>query len=320
MSDKLISLTAEGAHILSPEIANKLAKKNISPSLVTGLEGCHARWLADQYVVKEVVEEEPDNAAIRGSLYHKIMEDFFALPQDERTTNQIKKITKASLISDDFKVLQEYPEAIKWIREAINGYYSMGGKPQEVTIADIVLEGKDAKPGIELFVKDQIGDSSRPTLGFVDQIVVDNVRNDGSVVINDWKSGAKAKHYKANGKNEDGLPEQRQQILYTEILRANDVRVSGARLIYPIAREVIKVDLANEELRTRAINDVEKADKKLDKLLETNTFGLKPGFLCSWCPLSHGCPSAEIKPYDKMMKAFAAQPTIEQLESVVEFS
>src|SRR5579875_2106361 len=114
MSDKIISLGRDGAHILSSDIAEGLTRKKISPSLVSSLEGCPARWLGDQFVTKLVVEEEPDNAAVRGSLYHKIMEDFFALPAEERTTDRIKQLTKEALKSDDFKVLQQYPEAIKW--------------------------------------------------------------------------------------------------------------------------------------------------------------------------------------------------------------
>ncbi len=314
-------MDAEGAHIIDDNVREQLSRKNISPSLVTGLEGCHARWLADQYVVREIVKEEPDNAAIRGSLYHKVMEELFALPAGERTTDKVKELLNQTINLPEFVTLKQYPEAISWIKKAINGYYSMGGKPEQVKIATLTLNEKDGpKSGIELFVKDKVGNASRPTLGFIDQIVEDPTRDDGSVVINDWKTGSKAKQYKPKNKYEEGLAEQRQQILYTEILRSHGVKVSGARLVFPIARQVVKVDLASAELRERAISDVEKADEKLDRLLETNSFKYSPGILCAWCPLAKCCPKADIKPIEKAKVAFSTQPGIELLDLAIEFA
>lgn len=186
INEPRITLTSDGAHITSPETAEKIEKKNLSASLITGLNSCSVRWLADSFVIRDIVEEEPDNAARRGSLFHKIMEDFFIYPPAERTTSLLKKIVKEVLVSEEFIDLSRSPEAVAWLKDAINGYYSMGGRPQQVEIAEITLHGK-TKPGLETFVKGKIGDTERDILGFVDRIVVDQKKDDGSVIVEDWK-------------------------------------------------------------------------------------------------------------------------------------
>ena len=322
----LISFDKAGAHVVSPYVSEKLAKKKISPSMITGLEGCGARWLADSFVMDQLVDEEPDNAARRGSLFHKVMEDLFALPPEERTHDAVKRFVKENLESDDYKDLGKIKDAVLWLRGAINGYYNMGGDPTKVKIAQLERTGtkKDGTPfskveaGIEIFVQGQIGNAKRPTLGFIDQVIEDPTRDDGSVIIQDWKSGAKAKKYNPNRKSEDGLPEQRQQIIYSILLRQEGIKVSGARLVFPVAKEVVDVHLGNEDLYNRVIRDVEETDRKLDVMIENNTFELKPSFLCAWCPLAKICPKAEIKPYDKMMAAFSSQPDPEVLTKGIE--
>lgn len=323
----LISFDQEGAHVVSPYVAEKLANKSISPSMITGLEGCHARWLADSFVMEHLVPEEPDNAGRRGSLFHAVMEDLFDLPPEERTHAAVKRIVKERLTTGEYADLGRIPEAVKWLREAINNYYNMGGDPQKVEIAELerTKTKKDGttfvkkEKGIEIFVKGKIGNARRATLGFIDQVIVDPTRDDGSVIVQDWKSGKKAKEYKEKNKGEDGLAEQRQQIIYSILLRKEGFKVSGARLIFPVPRKVVTVQLDNERLFNRVIKDVEATDEKLDVLIETNTFGLKPSFLCSYCPLAKACPQAKLMPYDGPAAAYASQPELDVLAKGIEF-
>jgi len=204
---------------------------------------------------------------------------------------------------------------------AVKNYYEMGGDPRRIDISRISLDGKAPQKGLEMFVKGNLGGAERDTLGFVDMISDDpNTAKEGreSVIISDWKSGAKPKIWKSHTKSTEGLAEQRQQIIYTKILRNKGIDVSGARLIYPVAKTIVKVDMNDEGLFDRVDQDVKKTDEVLDTLLETNEFEFKPSFLCSWCPLSKFCAKAQIKPYQKMQDAYAKQPEYSELESGIE--
>lgn len=314
----LVSMDYEGVHLVHPKVVEAFEKKNISASLITGIETCPAKWAISSFVESEVVEQEPDNAARRGSLFHQVMENFFALPPEERTTDRIKEEVDTVLQSDEYVDLSTNPEVIAWIRDAVNGYYTMGAKPQNIKIAKLSVRGQEPQDGLEIFVKGKIGKAKRQTLGFIDRVIYNNKRNDGSIVIEDYKSGAKAKKYKKHLKSMDGWPEARQQLIYTILLRQDDIDVSGARLIFPVARDVVNVDVDDQELLEKVIEDVEKADKALDNFAETNTFEYKPSFICAWCVASPICPVAQIKPYAKMQEAYAKQPEPEVLETAIE--
>lgn len=589
ITEPLISLDQYGAHVRSKEVADKLAKKNLSPSLITGLNDCAARWLANTFVVRDLVEEEPDNAARRGSIFHKVMEDLFLLEPDERTPAMVRELVNQTLASEEFRDLEHNTDVITWLRSAINNYYSMGADPRKVQVAEVALNtkpGKDPEPrkGIEVFVKGTLGNSKRPILGFIDRLVLDTRCDDGSLVVEDWKglaldtpiatpkgwttmadlavgdevfgtrghpvtvmkksqvhhrpcyrlafldgtsvvcdnehlwsvvlgdgtddvvltadeafsawqrgitlhirnpeplatphrelpfnphevgrdltrvpaalavaalshhlhllgsadqrldllrglmdsvgtwdaktgkvclpnlgnreaslvvslvgglgmasqrtpqgdgtwaitltpsgtnpvaqnllaaemgtplvtqsaprglrpiasitpmesvptqcigvdaedslylcgpslvpthnTGAKAKEWKSHTKGDEGLAEQRQQLIYKLLLEQQGFKVSAARLIYPVAKTIVNVDLTDKALEARVVRDVEEADQKLDVMIETNLFEFSPSFLCAWCPLAKICPKATIKPYDKMRVAFASQPEPEVL-------
>jgi RecB family exonuclease len=314
----LISMDQKGVHIVAKKAAAQLEKKSISPSMITSLESCPAKWAAEAFATRELIEEEPDNAARRGSLFHQVMEDLFKYEPEERTPTLMKKMVEQTLNSDTYKDLANNSEVIIWLRDAVNGYYSMGGKPQNVEIAKVALGDRSPKLGLEIFVKGRIGEARRETLGFIDRLIVDKKSENGEIIIEDWKTGAKAKQYDKTKKSEEGISEQRQQIIYKILLEKEDVKVSGARLIYPVARTIVNVDLKDKELEQKVVTAIEETDKKLDVYTERNTFEYKPSFLCAWCPLSRICPKATIKPYAKMQEAYAKQPEPEVLMKGIE--
>lgn len=311
-SEPLARIDSEGIHVVADSVSKKLAKKNISPSLITGLEKCPASWFSDSFVLRDLIQEQPDNPARRGNLYHKVMEIFFAEDPGNRTHTRIKEIVDEALASDEFKDMAEMPEVIAWLRGAINGYYSMGAKPDRVKVAKLTDDEGKESIGLEVFVKGKIGDSKRDTLGFIDRLVQDP-REDGAVIIEDWKTGAKVKRWNPNTKSTDGLGEARQQFIYAKLLAQQGVKVTGARLIYPVPQEIVKVDLQDEAFSKRVENDVEEADAKLDIFIERNTFEYKPSVLCAWCPMAKICSEALIKPFPKMREAYANQPEPEDL-------
>lgn len=305
-------LDANGVHVLSKKVANKLEKKNLSASLITGLEKCAASWFADSFIIREIIDEEKDTPGRRGNLFHKVMEDFFALEPEERVHSKMKETVDLVLASDEYKDLAEIPEVVDWLKSAINGYYQMGGKPEEVKIAKLKNDDGEETLGLEVFVKGKLGETKRDILGFVDRIIV-NPKSDDSVVVEDWKSGTKSKRWNPKTKSDDGFAEARQQIIYAELLKAKGLDVAGARLIYPVPQDIVNVPINDKKLVERVYDTVLEADAKLDIFIERNTFEYTPSFLCAWCPLAKICPAATIKPYAKMQDAFSKQPDPEIL-------
>lgn len=329
----LMSMSRDGARIVAPSVSESFEKKSISPSMITGLlgaEACHVRWLAQTFVTRQILPTPVDNEAQRGVLFHKVLEDICHIePKAERTKPKLKEIMIDTLSSEEFKAMSKIPEVRNWLSLAVKSYYDMGGDPTKIDIARVAVNdgterndgNQTPKKGLELFVKGNLGGASRDTLGYVDMITDDpNTAKQGreSVVITDWKSGAKSKVWKKHTKSSEGLAEQRQQIIYTKILRNQGIDVSAARLVYPVAKTVVNVDMEDEELFKRVDENVKETDEMLDTLQETNEFEYTPSFLCAWCPLAKICPKAQIKPYAKMQDAFAKQPEYSELEKGIE--
>lgn len=321
VSEKLVIMDEEGLHIKSPEIVEKLEKKKISASMITGLLGsssCAARWLADTFVIREIIEEEPDNAARRGSLFHKVMEDLFALAPEERTKAKVSELAKQTIQSDEFVDMSRNKDVLMWLRDAIKGYYDMGADPTKVQIAEITMDEKRGpEKGLEVFVRGKIGNAKRDTLGFIDRLSI-SAKDGSSLIVEDYKSGAKIKQWKSHTKSDEGWAEQRQQLIYKILLEQKGFNVSGARLIYPVAKGIVNVDVNDQKLLDKVVADVEETDKALDIMIENNTFEYKPSFLCAWCKISSICMKADIKPYPKMQEAFQNQPPSEVLLKGIE--
>lgn len=316
--EPLITLDSEGAHISSEKVSKAFEKKDISATMITGLEGCHARWLMDTFVAREIIHEEPDNPARRGKVFHTVMEHFFAHDANERTPGLMKKTVKETLESPDYIDLKDNRDVREWLRDAVNGYYKIGAKPQNITVAKIKDRNGNEKPALEQFVKNRVTDSRRKTLGFIDRVIEDpREGHEDQVIVEDWKTGAKAKKW--NGESDEGFPEQRQQTLYSMMLENEGVDVSRARLIYPVAQEIVKVDPNDEKLRERVKDDVHKTDNALDHLSETNTFEYTPSFLCHFCPLVKYCPEAQVRKVGKLKTAYESQPGLDILSKGIEF-
>jgi len=129
----------------------------------------------------------------------------------------------------------------------------------------------------------------------------------------------KVKKWVKKNKSEDGLKEQRQQIIYSMLLEQQGYNVSTARLIYPVYKEVVKVDLKDEDLRKRTLHDIAEADKLMDVMRDSNMFEFNPTYLCSWCPLVKACPAAKPGRGDKARRAYMQQPEIDELSRGIFF-
>ena len=319
MTEPLMAIGNAGVSIISQEVAEKARKKNISPSLISALESCPARWAADNFVLRDLLPQEQDNAATRGQLFHKVMEVVFAAAPEERSRAFIDSVIPQVIATEEFIGFEGNDDALAWLSNAIDGYYRMGGNPEKVQVASYSRKGdSEPKLGLEVFVKGQIGESSRECLGFVDRLTVDQ-KNEGGIIIEDWKSGAKAKKWNPKTKSDEGLAEARQQVNYSMLLRQDGVKITGARLIYPVAEAMIPVETNDPTFNRKVVEAVEEADRALTTMVETNLFEFKPNNFCAWCPLSSICPAAQIGKYAKAQEAARKQPSIDILAPAFDF-
>lgn len=318
-----VVMSPKGIHINKPEIFEKLDDISLSASLITSMEQCPAQWVFDKYVKREIIEEPEDTPAKRGNVFHTIMEDFFEIePPEDRTMIKLYEIT-ARVIKEGYPEFADNQEVIQWTLDAVHGYYEMGGNPKNVNIATVKKHKTDEPvKGLEIFVKGQIGKASRKTLGYVDQIIQDHIDEEG-IVVSDWKSGATIRRFQKPQnldkprKYNPGFPEVRQQMIYTMLLEARGEKVTSARLVYPVGREIVNVDVDDLWIRKKVVESVEKADKTLSNSIEQNLFEYGPSALCSWCPLVNMCPAAQKIPSEKAVESREKQPTVEELKKGV---
>lgn len=301
-------VTNNGIKVIDEDLVKTLENKKLSASLVTGMLDCPARWVSGS-ILRNFIKEEQDNALTRGSFYHRVMEKFFLLDKEQRVRTLIPGVIEEVLAEEEFIHFKDNKEALEWIQVAINNYYDMGSVPENINIAEF-----NGRKGLEFFIEGKIPGCERKILGFVDRLIYDNKNN---LVIDDWKTGAKSKRYSGTAK-EEGWPEARQQILYSQIMSQIEPEkvISKARLIFPVAKDVVNVDIHNKELINKALNDTVKAEKKYNKAVEDNNFEYNPSFLCHWCPLVKACPQSNpvVKRVEKAKLAYESQPSVEELE------
>lgn len=140
--EPLIEVSRDGVGILSDSVLQKIdckgarGEKTISATLMTALEGCRASWVANALVFPEAIEEPADNAKRRGSLFHKVMEDFYHLAPEERSGQTLRETAVNVLDSDEFRDFQANDDALRWLDEAVRGYLNVDRDPRRVNIAD----------------------------------------------------------------------------------------------------------------------------------------------------------------------------------------
>ena len=307
--DQKMVLGEDVARFGTAEILEKVSKKNVSPSLVSALtDGCQVQWAFDSFIGKPV---DYQAANTLGSIFHKIVEDFYALEPEDRTRENLKRITKETVASEEFREVKNYRDSLEWIVEAVKGYARLEPNPEDIDVATLNIGGEERK-GLEVFVKGEIDGVT--CLGFVDR--VQNSGDDAGVIVEDWKSG---KVHKWEGEGDTGWKEQRQQIMYSMLLEQYGINVSHARLLYPVFGEIVDVDLHNPELRERVVSDVNKANEILEEIKESNELKYRTDkfFLCGWCPLVKVCPKPKITMRGKVKAAYDSQPSPEEIHELL---
>lgn len=329
--EPLIEVSRDGVGILSDSILRKIdckgarGEKTISATLMTALEDCRASWVAGSLVFPEAIEEPADNAKRRGSLFHKVMEDFYRLAPEERNGQTLRETAVNVLESDEFKDFQENDDALRWLDEAVRGYLNVDRDPRRVNIAEWTTDWGRTVPGLEVAVSWKPEGVKRKCFGYIDRLQ----EWQGKLFIEDYKTSKSAKRYKFNPARPDADPEHglggaRQQAFYTLMVeqaereRGSGRPVAAARLIFPLADGGVSVkveDIHSPEFREKVVQDVRATDERMDDLHRSEFAEFKPSGLCSWCPLVKLCPAAA-----GLESRFTAEKFVKAREGQPEFA
>ncbi len=275
---KLVAISSRGVEILDDSLYKKVKRGNLSASMANSLLACPADWMLDKYILRDLEHEEQPHLE-RGTLFHSIMEAFFALPPGERSPMELGRLTK-EVTQEKHPHLMTDEDAKTWVKNAVKGYLAMGFDFNSEVVPNITWKGKE-QYGLELFVDGTIGNTKRKVVGYVDKII----ESPNGLLIQDWKTGKTAHSWDPNKPNSGSFDYWRQQALYAMLMEKEGLEIGGASLIFPIANKVIDVDFKNPIVQNKVIEDMEKTDAMLNKCLADNFFPFTPDIFCTWCHL-----------------------------------
>jgi putative RecB family exonuclease len=226
--------------------------------------------------------EPPSPDAVRGTVIHKVLEDLFDLPADERTPERA-----AAMIAPSWELLVEQepelgemfagdepgsgPDAAAWLascRAVLDRYFTLED-PRRLEPAER-----------ELYVETLL-DSRLLLRGFVDRI---DVAPDGAIRVVDYKSGrSPAEMFEAKA-----LFQMRFYALV--IWRTRGVVPAMLQLVYLGNGEMLRYVPDERDLLAteRKIEAIWRAIKRAE---ETGDWRPSPGRLCDWCAHQTVCPA-----------------------------
>lgn len=291
----LVEVTDKGLKIIDEELMEQVKKKNLSPSMVSSFFQCPADWLMDSFILRKMEYEEPIHFA-RGHIFHDSMEAFFTLPPEERTKEMLGK-TATSVIREKYSQYLTDRETMKWVMDALKGYLDVNPDYKEDRIPRIIVNEKE-RLGLEYFASTPVGKTKRRVVGFVDKMILTGDTLEDGVIIEDYKTGKNVAKFDPdkpiNKDNDFGY--WRQQLYYVIAMEQAGYKVKGARLTFPIAGQVVEIDVHNENLRKQVEADFEELERQLDLCIEQNLFPFKGHFWCAWCGTLHPNFRARKKP------------------------
>ena len=261
-------------------------KATLSPSRISDFNGCPLRF---RYRSIDRLPERPGIEAFRGTVVHKVLEDLFDLPREQRTEGYaVADLQRAFEV-----MLAEKPDARFAIDAELAWPDAEGDASTEATRRFLealppfigryfVIEHPETFDAThrEKYVKGQI-DEDLWLHGFVDRI---DVAPNGDVRIVDYKTGKapgpnyqdkalfQLKCYALLWQQQHDVPVRRLMMLFLG---------SGDRLVHD--PQPIEMERAKENVRTVWAN--------MKRSNEAADWQAKPSKLCDWCSFQMRCPA-----------------------------
>lgn len=307
-----------------PAKIKRIVRKNLSASASNSLRGCTARFAADSVLPRT---EDPFSPAELGTGAHAVLEELYALPEAERTKENLASISlvladkewsddklsrhNTSIYAVNGQVKQEWEKRVRAMAE---GDFLL----EDPTKVD-VFQPEWALKGVLLPVPDG---RVIPMIGFIDRT---DFTPEGKLAIRDYKSGKyKAPNPRFSDDYGDQLriytvsaetvlqdPELR-KLHFTEeqLIRLDEAghySVDDAKLLYIAAGKERGIDINRRALDV-TMDGFARSWDTMQAAGKAGEFQAKPGALCGWCPLANSCPVATIKT-DKARAAADGQPS-----------
>lgn len=241
----------------------------LSPTSVSTFRQCPRRWKF-RYVDK--LPDPPGEAALSGTLAHRVLEGLLGLDPVERTLESARELARdvwtEVRADDDFIALGLDDDGIrnfKWTAwRAIEGLWDL----EDPTTVDIVATETEVSVNI----------GGVPFIGYIDRLEQDA---DG-LVISDYKSGRAPGRRFSAGRLE-------QVLLYAAALaEMNGSLPARARLMY-LGQRIDEAEVNAEAVADVTARLVETWEELLQRT-ETGDFPPRPGPLCGWCAFVRHCP------------------------------
>lgn len=222
-------------------------------------------------------------AAVRGTLVHKVLEDLFDLPADERSPERA-----ADLLVPSWEALVEAEPGLAELLASMDGATAVDeverwwGSCREVLASYFDLEDpRLLEPAERETYLESLLDSGLMLRGIVDRI---DIAADGRVRIVDYKTG------RSPSENFEARALFQMKFYALLVWRTRGVLPTVLQLIYLGNGEVLsyqpdELDLRATERKVLAIWEAIRAAR------ESGDWRPNPGFQCGWCSFQALCPA-----------------------------
>jgi putative RecB family exonuclease len=252
----------------------------LSPSRASDFMTCP---LLFRFRTVDRLPESRSADAARGTVVHKVLEDLFSLPPEERTPERARAMlvpTWESFLDDDPRLAEMFddvrgddpsPAFVEWVRsgwEALDRYFDLEDPRR--------LEPTER----ELYVETLL-DSKLLLRGFIDRV---EVAPDGAIRLSDYKTGWSV------GETNEGKALFQMKFYALVVWRMRGVIPRELRLVYLGNGEILSYqpDEADLLATERKLNALWAAIREADQAREWQP---SPSRACDWCSFKAICPA-----------------------------
>jgi len=264
---KLVEVGDDGIDV-DPSASSSILSRALSPSTMTAMSDCHARYAVDKLLYSFIQASAPATVPNKiGTTVHAVLEQLMS--GADRSPARIDEILANLMAHDKVEYPTDDEELGEWEKSVIklsNGLYKIEN-PDDVDVVSV-----------EQRVQVTLWDV--PINGFVDRVD----RHDDGLFIVDYKSGKAPRSF-------DNF--NRQITVYAQAIEAicGEPVVGGSDYFLATGKaHTVPMSRQHVSLTRRAVKE---AWTQVEALRDTMHFGYQTSALCGWCPLVTQCPAAK---------------------------